>query len=209
MNNTSRCVRCSILVKVTALLRPKPTRRSSPTAAAASFPPHPGHVGNSPVVVHRVFANGQLLADVPAIIRIASETDAAAVRNGERGSLRNTFVCDVLTQPIETESRYDDTAHAVLVVVEWHRKVKDVKTARSADCEFSDCEFFRFQDAVEVRTSSRGRRLMLSGRVAYGIGIHVDYDKDDKLRESLIDPGKVSVASLNVLRLYRKRSPEL
>src|ERR1700755_1054493 len=42
-------------------------------------------------------------------------------------------------------------------------------------------------------------------RVAEGVAIYVDHDKCDEFWVSLLDPGKVSIASLDVLLLDRRK----
>src|SRR5262245_3213656 len=41
-------------------------------------------------------------------------------------------------------------------------------------------------------------------RVAEGVAIHVDHDKRDEFRVTSLDPGKVSIASVDVLLLDRR-----
>jgi len=42
---------------------------------------------------------------------VAGEINAVAVRDGERGSFRNTLSSDVVGEPIQTKRRYDDAAN--------------------------------------------------------------------------------------------------
>ena len=89
--------------------------------------------------------------------------------------------------------------------IERQREMKDVAAGLPTDRELSDCEFAGFQDVGEVGPPGRGRWLMIVGRVAEGAAIHVDHDKADEPRISLLDPGEVSIASCGVLCLYRRK----
>ncbi len=57
---------------------------------------------------------------------VAGEISAVAVRDGERGSFRNTLSSDVVSEPIEAETRYDDTTHAAIVSVKRQHKLNDL-----------------------------------------------------------------------------------
>jgi len=58
--------------------------------------------------------------------QVAGEISAVAVRNGERSSFRNTLPSDVVSEPIQVETRYDDAAHAAIVAVERQSELEDV-----------------------------------------------------------------------------------
>src|SRR5258708_2240374 len=139
---------------------------------------------------------------------VAREVSTVAVRDGERGSFRNTLSSDVVSEPIQAENRYDDATHAPIVAIEGQRKLNDVAAGQSTDRELSDCEFAGFQDVGEVGPPGGCRWLVIAGCVAEGAAIHVDHDKGDEPRDSLLDRGKISIASLGVLRLYRRKLRE-
>jgi hypothetical protein len=77
------------------------------------------HVRRSLVAKYRIFVSGQLPANEPVVIGVASEVCAIAVRDGERGSSRSALPSDVVSEPIQAETRYDDAAHATIVAVKW------------------------------------------------------------------------------------------
>ena len=78
----------------------------------------------------RYLSPAHLLADEPAVIGVAGEIRAVAIRDGERRSRWNTLSRDVVSEPIEAESRDDDAAHAAIVAVERQRKLNDVPAGR-------------------------------------------------------------------------------
>ena len=57
---------------------------------------------------------------------VAGKISAVAVRNGERSSFRNTLPGDIVSEPIQAETRYDDAAHAAIVAVERQRELNDL-----------------------------------------------------------------------------------
>jgi len=69
---------------------------------------------------------GHLCADEPVVMGVAGEINAVAVRDGERGSFRSALSSDVVSEPIQAQTRYDDAAHAAIVAVERQRKLDDV-----------------------------------------------------------------------------------
>jgi hypothetical protein len=54
---------------------------------------------------------------------IAGKVSPVAVRDGERSSFRNPLSSDVVSEPIQAESRNDDAAHTAIVAVERQRKL--------------------------------------------------------------------------------------
>ena len=74
----------------------------------------------------RYLSTAHLFADKPAVIGVAGEIRAIAIRDGERCSRWNTLSRDVVSEPIQAETRYDDAAHPTIVAVERQRKLNDL-----------------------------------------------------------------------------------
>src|SRR5262249_17744536 len=101
-----------------------------------------------------------------------------------------------------------DAGKLRIVVIEGQRKMQDVAAGLPTDCELSDCEFSGFQYFGEVGPAGRGRSPEVGVRVAESIAVRVNHDEADEPRKSPLDPGEVSVASVRVLRLYRRELRE-
>src|SRR6266404_3806366 len=99
------------------------------------------NIDRTPLVHFQVFVTGHLGTDEPVVIGVAGEINAVAVRDGERGSFRNTLSSDVVSEPIEAKTRHNDAAHAAIVAVERQRKLNDFPAGRQTFREFSDREF--------------------------------------------------------------------
>ena len=83
--------------------------------------------------------------------------------------------------------------------------MKDVTAGLPTDREHSDCKFAGFQNVGEIGSPGRGRGLVIVVRVAERAAVYVDHEKADEPRISLLDLGEVSIASVGVLRLYRRK----
>jgi len=81
--------------------------------------------------------------------------------------------------------------------------MKDVTAGLSTNREDSDRKFTGSQNIGEIGSPGRGRGPMIVGRVAERTAVYVDHEKADEPRISLLDLGEVSIASIDVLRLYR------
>ena len=83
--------------------------------------------------------------------------------------------------------------------------MKDFATGLPTNREHSDRKFAGFQDFGKIWPPGGGRCPVIFGRVAERAAIHVDHDKAYEPRISLLDLGEVSVASFDVLCLYRRQ----
>jgi hypothetical protein len=82
--------------------------------------------------------------------------------------------------------------------------MKDVAAGLPTDRELPDRECAGPQGLVEVGPPGGGHGLTIAC-VAVGDASHVGNDKEDETRISLLDRREVSIAGLDVLRLYRRQ----
>ncbi len=144
-----------------------------------------------------------LSADKSPVVRIASEISAVAIRDRERGSCRNTFLGDVVSEPVQTETRDDNAAHASIVAVERQRELNDVFAGRQARREFSDREGTALQHAGIIWPPRDVDRSVIVVRVAERASIQIGDEESDKGGKSPMHRGQIAVACLAVLRLDR------
>src|SRR4030081_2847564 len=161
------------------------------------------NIDRIPLVLFQVFLAGHLCPDEPAVFRVAGEINAVAVRDGERGSFRNTLSSDVVSEPIEAKTRHNDAAHAAIVAVERQRKLNDFPVGCQTCREFSDGECAGLQDVGKVAPRSDVDWPMVAVRVAEGPAIQVGDEKPDERRKSLLYRSQISIARLAVPRFYR------
>ena len=112
-----RRVRRWISVKACALSRPKLTTKSAGIVLqgrVADDPLHAVDVEDSTAASPSIFVAGHLSADEAAIVGIAGEVSAVAIRDGERGSRRDALSGDVVGEPIQAETRDNDAAHPTI-----------------------------------------------------------------------------------------------
>src|ERR1700754_4772730 len=84
------------------------------------------YIDRTPVAYIQVFVTWHLRADEPVVLGVTREIGAVAIRDGKRGSLRNTLLRDVVREPIEAETRHDETARAAIVAIKRQRKLNDL-----------------------------------------------------------------------------------
>ncbi len=128
----------------------------------ANDPLHPvevERVGRAQMVRAPIYVIRHLPADEPLVVWVACEDRAVAICNGERGTRRDTLPRDVVGEPIQAESGYDDAAHAAIGAIERQHKMKDVAAGFSTDRELPDRERAGFQDIGEVGPPGGGRSL--------------------------------------------------
>ena len=193
-----RRVRSWISAKACALSRPKLTTSPPELGLQGRVAFDPLHaidvedIDGTPVVHVQVFITGHLYADEPVVIRVAREIRAVAIRDGERSSRWNTLSRDVISEPIQAETRYNDAAHPTIVAIERQRKLNDLRPV-DRPAEYSptvNCS--GLQDAGKVGPRSDIDRSMVAVGVAERSALHVGDEKGDERRKSLLamQPGK-------------------
>ena len=162
------------------------------------------YVDRTPLIHFQEFFAGHLCADEPSVIGVAGEVSALAVRDGERGSWRNTLPSDVVSEPIQVEERYDNATHATIVAVERQRKLDDVPARRETSREFPDRECAGLQGAGKVGPRGDTDWFATAVRVAERLTIQVSDEKGKECRKSRLHRGEVGIACLAVPRFYRR-----
>ncbi len=90
------------------------------------------HAVDADGIDNSLLANRQvryLGAGEPVVFRVAGQVGTVAIRDGERGSRRRTFLSDVVGKPIQAEARHDHPAQAAVVSMKWQGKLNDVPAA--------------------------------------------------------------------------------